>query len=470
MRIWIIFLIITLMPAVEAATNRTCLGYTFEVIDNDAAGNESSQSFRAAAISLPSGDHVFYVDSIKGDDANPGTAPDKAWKTLSPVHSRTFHPGDVIHFKRGSSWSGLHSVLEIDDSGVEGNPIIFTTYGTGEMPVFSATDRWGQAVVIRGSWIIVDGFKVTNTNEVGFLIGESAHHNVIKNSEVDNSGSGILIFGQNNLITLNYIHDLKMIVNTRGGDDDYGAVGLWIHNSNNEISYNRMANCKASSYDYGYDGGGIEIFADGRNVENNHIHHNLVENSAGFMEIGGRRPAEARNNFVAYNLGVNNVEALHFNIGNQYGVNVNNFRFEHNTLVDHQAWRAINFISGRLSANQLMVRNNIFYGFRHLADTTDFHHSHNLYYGIDVIIKGEGEKIGDPLFKSQSDYHIQSGSPAIDAGIDLGHIVDYDNNPVPRGFAPDIGAYEFQGSSSNTEPLLPPKHLRLISKMEAFNF
>ncbi len=77
---------------------------------------------------------------------------------------------------------------------------------------------------------------------------------------------------------------------------------------------------------------------------------------------------------------------------------------------------------------------------------------------------GEGEKIGDPLFKSQSDYHVQSGSPAIDAGIDLGHMVDYDNNPVPRGVAPDIGAYEFQSSSSNPDPLLPPKHLRLISR------
>ncbi len=46
-----------------------------------------------------------------------------------------------------------------------------------------------------------------------------------------------------------------MINNTPGGVDDYGAVGVVLANSNNEVSYNRFIDCKAASYDFGVDGG-----------------------------------------------------------------------------------------------------------------------------------------------------------------------------------------------------------------------
>jgi hypothetical protein len=49
---------------------------------------------------------------------------------------------------------------------------------------------------------------------------------------------------------------------------------------------------------------------------------------------------------------------------------------------------------------------------------------------------------GDPLFVSSSDFNLQSGSPAIDMGIDVG---------LPfNDFAPDIGAYE---SDAGTSPI-----------------
>jgi len=47
------------------------------------------------------------------------------------------------------------------------------------------------------------------------------------------------------------------------------------------------------------------------------------------------------------------------------------------------------------------------------------------------------------------DFHLQSTSPAIDAGIDVGLTMDYDGNPIPQGSAPDIGAYEFESSVVN---------------------
>lgn len=50
-----------------------------------------------------------------------------------------------------------------------------------------------------------------------------------------------------------------------------------------------------------------------------------------------------------------------------------------------------------------------------------------------------------PLFvdRSNRDYHLDAGSPAIDAGLDIGLSPDLDNQPRPfPGTLPDIGAYE----------------------------
>jgi hypothetical protein len=55
--------------------------------------------------------------------------------------------------------------------------------------------------------------------------------------------------------------------------------------------------------------------------------------------------------------------------------------------------------------------------------------------------------VADPLFISTvtPDFHLQSGSPAINAGVDVGLTEDYLGNPVPYlGGKVDIGAYEFQ--------------------------
>ncbi len=52
----------------------------------------------------------------------------------------------------------------------------------------------------------------------------------------------------------------------------------------------------------------------------------------------------------------------------------------------------------------------------------------------------------DPLFVSAAvgDYHLQAGSPCIDAGTDVGLTRDHAGSAVPAGTAPDVGAYEKQ--------------------------
>ena len=83
--------------------------------------------------------------------------------------------------------------------------------------------------------------------------------------------------------------------------------------------------------------------------------------------------------------------------------------------------------------------------------TTDF--AYGLAIGCD-----NNSILADPMFVSSSpqepaDFKLQAGSPAIDAGIDIGLTQDFEGNLIPRGSAPDIGAYE-SGDPNNPPPVL----------------
>ncbi len=385
----------------------------------------------------------YYVDSVGGSDSNSGTAMSSPWKTLTNVNSRTFSPGDAVNFKRGSFWSGG---LMIRSSGVQGKPITYRDYGTGTAPIFENPGQYNQAIRVYGSWVVVQGLLVRNAGEAGVRIESGANHNIVQDVEATNDGIGIEIYGQYNLVTHNYAHDLHMVVNTNGGNDDYGAEGFWIQGPNNEVSYNRCVNCRAASYDYGADGGVVEIYSNG---DNSYIHHNYGTASDGFIEVGG---GSAQNVRVAYNVSANNYNGFAcLHVGGTFNSTVNNFRIENNTIVKtmSQGYRLLDCLSSGVTAAQLLFRNNIVYSSINVANYGSFTHTNNIYYLINGASLGyslgPGEQLANPLFANMGggDYHLQAGSPAIDAGLNLGYPLDFDGKAVPQGAAPDIGAYEY---------------------------
>ncbi len=72
-----------------------------------------------------------------------------------------------------------------------------------------------------------------------------------------------------------------------------------------------------------------------------------------------------------------------------------------------------------------------------------------------------GNIFGDPLFidLANRDYRPQQGSPAIDAGLDLGYALDYDQMPRLEGAAPDMGPFE----TNYPDPCVPIEGDSLIS-------
>jgi hypothetical protein len=406
---------------------------------------------------------TYYVDSNNGNDGNPGTSPGAAWRNLSMVNNRSFGPGDVINLVTGSSWTGsggTSNALVINGGGAQGNPITVKSYGTGAAPVIrNPSGSNSRGVLVQAPWTVVNGLAVREAHEAAVFL--AADHVVVQSNDLSQSGAGVLVQSQFNLITHNTMHDLTMVVNTPGGDDDYGAAAVLLKAPNNEVSYNTMINCKAQSNDYGVDGGGVELFG---TVDNSKIHHNYARNVVGFSEAGG---GTAQNIMVAYNVIVDSGIAIGLHNGGSFHTTVNNYHFENNTVVD-QTGTGYSFFymdgdPGNSSA--FVVRNNIFYatGFWiAMQGNTNFTHDHNIYtytnggspnYGL-----GTGERTGDPSFVNLGggDMHLRAGSSAIDGGVSpAAYNSDFEGKGVPAGNGVDIGAYEYGGQAPNPTPVPP---------------
>jgi hypothetical protein len=95
------------------------------------------------------------VDAESGKDADTGTAPQKAWKSLSKINASAFRPGDVILLKAGSVWDGP---LLPKGSGSEGRPIRLGRYGEGAKPAIQGKGLAEDALLLKNQeyWEIED--------------------------------------------------------------------------------------------------------------------------------------------------------------------------------------------------------------------------------------------------------------------------------------------------------------------------
>lgn len=415
-----------------------------------------AQGEKVTSIFLPfiqsGGCPCYYVDYQLGQDTNAGTSPTLAWKTLTRVKAAALQPGDKVLFRRGQTWNGL---LTIAASGTQVNPIVISAYGEGERPVLrnpGDASNTTRAIILLGDWVIVESLRVQDTFDAGIRLETGADHNIVRDVEITNTGLGIQINGDFNQFTRNFVHDLHLVINTPGGMDDYGAVGVVLHGAaHSDVSYNRFERCRSASYDYGFDGGAVEWY--GQQADQNNVHHNWVQDSQGFLEVGG---GSASDNVVAYNVSLNNGRFSLLNLAGKYASIVQNFRVENNTIIEQagaeQGWLIFAFDAAPTPAT-FSTRNNIVYAeyFQYIARPimSNYTHDHNLYQlaggtalGFSL---GIGELQGNPLWVNLAgrDFHLQPGSPATNAGVALGYSLDFDGHPVPVGVGPDLGAFEF---------------------------
>lgn len=97
----------------------------------------------------------YYIDADKGSDKNDGLSVKKPWKSLSKVNSVIFNPGDSILFKSGGNWNGQ---LRPQGCGIEGAPIVISSYGKGKLPYITQGSLSGIVVLLQNQ----DYWEISN--------------------------------------------------------------------------------------------------------------------------------------------------------------------------------------------------------------------------------------------------------------------------------------------------------------------
>jgi hypothetical protein len=185
--------------------------------NNSGSGYAYGDDFELTKLSVGGGgtspgNTTYFVDSQSGADSNDGKSPSSAWATLSKVNGFTFAAGDIIKFHADGAWTGT---LNPKGSGVSGNPIIITKYGT--------TDFYNRPVIdgngaIRAVYLYNQQYwEITNLEVINSANAGTKRRGI----EVENVNSG----------QLNYIHIQNNNVHDVNGDntkDTDGSHGILV--------------------------------------------------------------------------------------------------------------------------------------------------------------------------------------------------------------------------------------------------
>ena len=432
----------------------------------------------------------YYVDpSSTSSSANGSFA--YPWKTISQVNSGTtlLNPGDTVFFKRGQVYSGR---LTVNRSGSPTAPIVYTNYGTGELPEFNNAVS-GIINIYSKQYVVIDGFKIIDRSisetdhtvqaKISYAINlENSPYCTIRNCDISRVGVGISVTAGSNYTSIigNYMHNMRMVRNTPTSvnpDDDYGANPMVIGTSNNIISNNRFEECWALSYDYGYDGGAVEFF--GANMNNNKVIYNTAINCNGFIEIGSNTNGLAENNIIAYNKIINCGIIGVYQNGATFTVAVKNLQYYNNTIVEtikqYSKPSVLFWMAGTGTPGMVTVKNNIFW----LASgvnvaSSKFNsgqmiHTNNIYRmssGVLGMTLNSSEILSNNanVFTNTTgdvanwNLQLPSGSIAINFGTTVGIDKDFSGNAITD--TPDAGIYE---STSQIQKIINTPLIAAIS-------
>jgi hypothetical protein len=427
-----------------------------------------------------------------GSDTDPGTL-DAPLRTVQYAVGLS-GPGDTVIIR-----AGQYRGFDVAVQGTTAAPITVRAF-PGEAPVIRGpADRPNVihvapaarnivlegltvqgSVADRGSGVLIenvlDGPVVVRLcrllGNAGFGINVYQSRNVqVEDNDISGNGTGVQVIGEGAgvVVSDNDVHgNNRMIRNTRrsvNNNDDYGAVGVAMVRTVGSVvvSGNRVWGNRARSYDYGWDGGAFEIFG----ASNVTIRDNVTSDNENVLETGTDPGLPCDNNRF-----VRNIAYGHTTAGDSRGIIVRcggGMLIAYNTLADLDGYalqigQDPPIFSGPIDGAQVI--GNVFVvsggGTPYRIDAprpADLTIDDNLIWaagGALAYVAGRGETsdlgqlyawtgyertglAADPEFVDprNSDYRLQAGSPAIDAGPTLPGVSDGYSGP-----APDLGAFE----------------------------
>jgi parallel beta-helix repeat protein len=348
----------------------------------------------------------------------------------------------VQRIPSGTSWTNAVTI-----AGYPGESVTLNG-STGADGIIGINDNANVSYVVFNN-LILDADRLGAYHE-GLYLGRGNHHIRFSNGEVrnaaDNNVQGHAAYAE--------------ILNSKIHDAGYGSQGCNVGGVQRCYGIYWMG--QDSLFDgntvYHNAGYGIHLYDSGQaGVSNNVIRNNTVYNN-GYTVEGQVDYA------IIVSSGSNNQLYNNVIYGNAKGIQVaytnggSNNQIYNNTIYGNQ-YQGLEIYD---SAIGTVVKNNIVFG--NGSQITDWGTGTGTVFLNNLCgAPGTGcSVIGDPRFVNATsrDFHLQSGSPALDAGVTLGPVTtDYEGVPRPQGPGYDLGASETRTAGS---PPAAPTNVRVI--------
>ncbi len=435
----------------------------------------------------------FYV-SPSGNDTNSGNI-NLPFQTIQKAID-TATAGDTVYVRDGT----YPEKVTINKSGTEDNYLTLTAYAD-ENPIIDGQDvdysdsENGAAIrIYEVSYIQVIGLDLRNIQRnipldnsysppkplfdgpAGIRVAR-ANHIILKNNKTYNTASsGIHVMdssyitidgndvklasngGLQECISLDSVTNFEVMNNvvSQGADTYWGDEGIDIKMSSSlgKVYHNTVFDLPQE----------VAIYIDGysETVDNIQVYNNTVYNTGEGIVVGAEQSGTAKNITLHHNI-VHHVDGDGILVSDccttPSGLK-ENIKIHNNTLYANGTNYGGGITIRASNTNGIFVYNNIVsqnsrWQIRDKGEQADV--DHNLINGFqnyDHEIYGTEYIDADPLFVDVGNnyFRLQENSPAIDTGIDLGYLLDFDENSIPSNYLPDLGAFEYQFTTTPPSP------------------
>jgi len=442
---------------------------TGDIIVRTPRGNSNGMPFtvRAGAI--------FFV-ATNGDDRNDGSfaAP---WRTIVKAKD-SIEAGATVYIRDGVSQTREDdnaAALSIESSGANGAPKALIAYPGAKVTIGSTSIEFGIRVpnndLAANDWVIAKLILRGGVQAMDIGGNGSSRWRVIGNDISCPNGdgqTGCFAAGLASYIVFlgNDVHDIGKQSRPLPSKQ-YHAVYFTTDTNHVEVGWNHIRDnntCRALQFHSSPLDNKTGLNQFDLIVHDNLIHGDVCDGINFATVDPSKGPVRAYNN-VIYNVGRGpdppdgdaNYACIYVAAGTNTGPDGRGeVEIFNNTLVDCGARK--NESAGALHRGPgspgliVSLKNNVvvvvsgqsYFAPDALRVSAQFKGSNNLFFGGGAAPSFlEGNVGADPRFVNAGafDFHLQAGSPAIDAGASVAIASDFDG--VPRtGRAPDIGAYE----------------------------
>jgi len=423
-------------------------------------------TFAAATAATP---RTYYV-SCHGDDSASGRSTSAAWRSLGKASAATLHAGDRLRLERGCSFTGplRTGTNSAPWTGTASAPITIDAYGTGDLP--RVRNAPADNIAVTGRYLVFSHLSTSSDPTsydpdsrclgsprgltYGWRLHPGSDHVTIKHSTASGLEFAVWIEAgsdHDRVIGNDFRNINVMDPNPASGS---GAVAVAIQGDDNEVAWNHIEGSDSCSQLYVRDGAAVDIYGGQRNT----IHHNTAVDNNAFVEIGRNLKTRrlGRDTAIAYNEVRSSLDIANFLVvrgaQDKYGPTLGT-DVRHNSVYLSGAHSFAVQCNYGCTPGILVFRDNIVWAQDRVGNVQGaWSEARNIWFNpgksLRYVAISSSSRFADPRFvdAAHGDLRLKASSPAIDKGgtpTSLpGGPRDLAKVAVPRGKAPDIGAWE----------------------------